>query len=75
MSALRIILIILAAIIIFPIALALAVCLLLVLFYLLLYILCCITELICGLVTAPLRFLKSDQKDCGKQQETHDRAL
>lgn len=62
MPALRIILIVLAAIIIVPIALVLAVCLLLVLFYLLIYILCGVTELIYGLVTAPLKFLRSDQK-------------
>ncbi len=75
MCILRGFLIVLAAIIIGPIALALAVCLLLVLFYLLIYILCGVTELIYGLVIAPLRFLRSDQKDCGKRQETHDQKV
>ncbi len=68
MSALRIILIILAAIIMFPIALLLAIWLLFVLFYLLICILCGVTELIYGLVTAPLKFLRSGQKDRDRLQ-------
>lgn len=71
MPALRIILIILAAIILFPVAL----CLTLLLLYVLICILCSITELICGVFTAPLLFLKSRQKDCDKQQEKHDREV
>lgn len=75
MNILYVLLIVLAAIIIFPIALASAICLFLVLFYLLIYILCSITELICGVFTALLKFLKLDRKDHGKQREMHDQEL
>lgn len=68
MDALRMILLILAAIIMFPIALLLAILLLYVLFCLLICILCGVTELIYGLVTAPLKFLKSGQKDRDRLQ-------